>query len=79
MSDYPEHDKLTAVAAETQTVGKFLDWAQDRGYRLMRVVGGRPYLVDWMPVIAEWAGIDMAKIDQEKRDLLAKVRARDAQ
>lgn len=26
LSDYPEHEKLRAVAKESQTIGEFLDW-----------------------------------------------------
>lgn len=35
MSDYPEHDKLKAVAAETQAAGEFLEWLQSQGVQLM--------------------------------------------
>lgn len=35
MSDFPEHDKLHAVADETQAIGEFLDWLANQGVHLM--------------------------------------------
>jgi hypothetical protein len=35
MSDYPEHDKLTAVADETQAAGDFVNWLAEQGIQLM--------------------------------------------
>lgn len=35
MSEYPEHEKLQAVATESQTVGEFLDWLDGQGIQLM--------------------------------------------
>ncbi len=26
MTDYPEHEKLSAIAEESQTIGEFVDW-----------------------------------------------------
>lgn len=33
---FPEHEKLTAVAAASQAQGELLDWLRQQGYRLMR-------------------------------------------
>lgn len=35
MSNYPEHDKLTAVSEKSQAVGEFLEWLQNQHVRLM--------------------------------------------
>lgn len=34
-SEYPEHEKLSKIANQSQTIGEFLDWAQMQGARLM--------------------------------------------
>jgi hypothetical protein len=35
MSMYPEHDKLSAVAEQTQAIGEFLEWLQSQRIQLM--------------------------------------------
>lgn len=35
MSDYPEHDKLSAVKDETQAAGAFVEWLESKGIHLM--------------------------------------------
>jgi hypothetical protein len=35
MSDYPEHDKLTKVSDESQSIGAFLEWLSTQGINLM--------------------------------------------
>lgn len=32
MSNYPEHEKLRAIAGESQACGEFLEWLQHQGY-----------------------------------------------
>jgi hypothetical protein len=80
MSQYPEHDKLSAVADRTQAVGDFLEWISDRhGARLMAFFEGQGwgtppgFLQTWL---AEWAGIDREKLEQEKRAMLDGLRKR---
>jgi hypothetical protein len=35
VSDYPEHEKLTAIVEQSQAVGEFLAWcAEEKGYAL---------------------------------------------
>jgi hypothetical protein len=77
MSDYPEHEKFKKIQDETQVVGEFLDWAADEeGVHLMSTNdgGSRPYRVDWMPLLARWAGIDLEKLEDEKRAMLDELR-----
>lgn len=35
MSDYPEHDKLAAVADQTQAAGEFAEWLAGQGVQFM--------------------------------------------
>ena len=34
MADYPEHEKLAKVRDASQSIGEFLEWAQERGWNL---------------------------------------------
>lgn len=73
---YPEHTRQTAVLAEAEAIGRFLDesgyiLAEHReieGYReeqLMPVSASVPV------ILARYFGIDLAKIDTEKRAMIA--------
>ncbi|HEY2086620.1 MAG TPA: hypothetical protein VGH54_11435 [Mycobacterium sp.] len=46
MSEYPEHDKLSAVASQTQAIGEFVEWLEDQGVQLMTY---REDLIDVRP------------------------------
>lgn len=76
MSQYPEHDKLSEVKTQTQAIGEFLDWASDSGVQLCRLEDNDHFypVGSFMPLLAEWAGIDMDKIEAEKRQMLDELR-----
>lgn len=77
MSQYPEHDKLSEVKDQTQAIGEFLDWAAEQGIQLCRFDDRTDHLYpagSFMPLLAEWAGIDMDKIEAEKQQMLAELR-----
>lgn len=74
-AEYPQHDKLHAVKLESQAQGAFVEWLQARGIFLCKSTGE---LGDWHPVyesvtqlLAEYHGIDLAKLEKEKRAMLA--------
>jgi hypothetical protein len=84
MSDYPEHDKLSAVQDETQAAGEFLEWLMTTEYTLAVRCSGEetgigqlfvPAFPDIEQLLARWKGIDRNKIEAEKRQMLASVRA----
>ena len=83
MSDYPEHDKLTEISAETQAAGEFVEWLESKGIHLMRhrsefgqgMHGWGSPGKDLRSLLAEWPGIDQSKIETEKRQMLASLRA----
>ena len=86
MSEYPEHDKLTAIQAQSQKIGEFLEWLQcDKHVRLLGEYGsktteeGEPVYVpirqSKQQLLAEFFEIDLAKLEEEKRQMLAKCRA----
>jgi hypothetical protein len=44
MNDYPEHDKLSAVAAETQAAGEFVEWLGSQRIFLATYIEGHNFL-----------------------------------
>jgi len=85
MSDYPEHDKLSAVKDESQAIGGFLDWLKNkRGLTLCETIE-TPDLDQFYPdytsineLLAEYFDIDLKVIEQEKRAMLDVMRAANA-
>jgi hypothetical protein len=78
MSTYPEHDKLTAVADQTQAIGEFIEWLGGKGVFLACFVAGHNFpreVHGFRDLLAEWAGIDQDKLEAEKRQMLASNRA----
>lgn len=83
MNDYPEHDRLSAVADESQAIGAFLDWlTSEAGYRIIRWVDdpdyNEPVPVGWDGItktLARYFNIDLVKIEREKEQMLERLRA----
>jgi hypothetical protein len=79
MSEYPEHYKMLACTEERNAVGDFLDWLQEQQYVIAEQEQGswrnlvrvRNSIEDWL---ALYLGIDMEKIEAEKRQMLVEVR-----
>jgi hypothetical protein len=81
---YPEHDKLSAIREESQTIGEFLDTC---GYALCEYQES-PILSDYdeyLPVrgsiqdiLAHYFCIDQNKIEAEKRAMLGDLRKANA-
>lgn len=73
----PELDKMMKVQKESQIIGEFLDSC---GYMLCRASGK-----DWHPfepvpktieqVLADYFGIDLKKVEEERRSILRAIRA----
>jgi hypothetical protein len=82
MSNYPEHDKMHAIVDKSQAIGEFLDWlSQHERYALGEVTERLYYpglyraSVTIPQLLAEYFGIDQAKIDAEKDQMLDELRA----
>jgi hypothetical protein len=81
---YPEHAKLSAVKDQSQVVGAFLDWLT--GVRMLVLCEStdsfdHPYVPAGGSIeklLAEYFKIDRDKIEVEKRDMLARLRAANA-
>lgn len=79
----PEHDRLAMAKRSndaTQVLGDFLEWLGEQGYFLGQFHdhGNRFVPADSQAndrLVAEFFGIDLRKLDEEKRAILAAVRA----
>lgn len=77
-TQYPEHEKLTKVKDESQSIGEFLEWLNPQGFAIAQWNGhteqwdcGTRH--EWL--LAKYFGIDTDKLEQEKRQMLAEIRA----
>lgn len=77
---YPEHAKARAVKRDSQVIGEFLEEMGTRGYELCTY---DRHHAEYEPqqniekVLAEYFGIDQAKLEQERLAMLAEVRGDD--
>ena len=72
-TEYPEHEKLSAIKNETQFLGEFLDWMGNNGYTIARYdLKDRlePVHKSINNFLAEFKGIDLLKLESEKRQML---------
>jgi len=77
--EYPEHEKLEKVQAESQACGEFLSWlAFEKGLELCAAEFDED---EWYPqsrtitdLLAEFFGIDSEALEAEKRQMLAELR-----
>lgn len=82
MTTYPEHEKLSAISDASQTIGAFLDFLteQDLVISLWIETGELrdPQLVPvsktTSQILADYFGIDLARIETEKRAMLESLR-----
>ena len=76
---YPEHEKLKALNGANQTVGDFIEWLGEQGLVIAKWSDdGGDYM--WPAgksrdeLIAEFFDIDRDKLEEEKREMLNKIR-----
>jgi len=77
-----ELDKLVKVRAELhlQSIGEFLEWLGDQGIFLARynesqfITKIHPLNISFEKLLADYAGIDLQKVEKERRNLLKKIR-----
>jgi hypothetical protein len=80
-----ETEKFAKVveSGDNQVIGEFIDWLGEHGYwvsEYVKIEGFRDEML--MPIrksnaslLADYFGIDLAQLDREKRDLLAKIQS----
>lgn len=77
-TDYPECAKISANREESRKIGNFIEWLQETG----RFIGKRDE-DDCMDeesltienLLAEYFGIDMAKVEEERQQMLESMQA----
>ncbi len=76
MSRTPECDKMVAASDEGQTIGNFLEWAEENGYSLCRSTGNNytPVRQSTEVILAEYFNIDLTLVEEERRALLERIR-----
>lgn len=71
---FPEHDKMSKVQGESQTIGQFLEWLQDHDIALCLWDDPRSEYVSFRDsiekILASYFEIDLAKIEAEKQKML---------
>jgi hypothetical protein len=77
MSEYTEHERLKAVAEESQAIGSFLTYLLTETGHVLAKWDGQSLRVSNTPItdlLAGYYGIDQNKIEQEKRQMLQRIR-----
>lgn len=75
MSDYPEHDKMHAISAQSQAIGEFTDWMVDE-YKAQFCAWNdefreyQPVYVSIKDLLAKFFDIDVVKLEDEKTAML---------
>ena len=79
---YPEHQRLKAIAAESQAIGEFLEWLGDQELVVCRreaataLSNWQEYIPTRKPIrqlLADYFGIGQRKIDAEKDAMLCRL------
>lgn len=84
MSDYPEHEKLSAISDKSQAIYDFLMWcAEEKGAELATWAEEGldrmwPLNTAKRELLAEYFGIDLNKLEDEKRAMLDEMRRANA-
>jgi len=80
-SEYPEHEKQRKVLEKSQVIGEFIEWLRYEGYDLISVEYNSSDfpIINRMPgtisqILARYFDIDLNKLEEEKRDILNKLR-----
>lgn len=79
VSEYPEHDKLTAVAAESEMIGTFLEesgfilaeYRDVEGFAESRLL---PVQRSIQQILADYFKIDLQELNKEKDRMLESLR-----
>lgn len=89
---HPECEKMLAVREDSQKIGEFLEWLEskkitffewkEREYNeemdeyIPEESGYCPYHYDMESLLAEFFGIDLDKVEQERRQILDEIRSK---
>ena len=76
----PECDRALGLREQNQTIGQFIDWLNEHGMCIASTRGDGYWPVNHSieKLIADYQGIDLKKMEKEKRKLLEWVRKQHA-
>lgn len=89
MDEEREVDKMLKIKEKAQVAGEFLEWLQSKGYRICTYFKDKEYEKDekdedesgYYPahinieqLLADFFGIDLEKVEKEKRKILDDIR-----
>lgn len=73
---YPQHEKLNAVKDQSQTIGDFLEWLNEKDFVVAKFDARNcmlyPEYLSMDRILAEYFEIDLNALESEKRAMLAK-------
>ena len=82
-SQYPEHAKMERVMDKSQTIGEFLEWLSGKKRIVLAHYGVDkfddylyPLSYDTEELLAQYFGINLNKVEQEKRQMLEEIRSK---
>lgn len=74
---YPEHEKLHKVHEQSQVIGEFLEQLGSEGLSICEYVDRHdrwsPLSKNTEKILADYFGIDLDKLEKEKRQMLAEL------
>ena len=74
MTEFPEHEKMQKIQKKSQAIGEFLEWIRDKDieFCLWDEHGDEfvPFRDSVEKILATYFGIDLTKIETEKRAML---------
>jgi hypothetical protein len=76
--EYPEHEKMMALKGQNNVVGRFLDWLDGENIGLAKWgpdgINMQPHYESKESIISRHFGIDLNKLEAEKRMMLEALR-----
>lgn len=81
--EYPECEKMSAVLDKSLELTNFVDWLQEQGYAICEkgIYKDSYPQEQWVPIkknfeqlFADYFGIDLDKVEEERRALLDEIR-----
>lgn len=80
---YPEHNKMRAAKVNSQAIGEFIEWAQESGMTICEfqdnLRGGyyHPTPKSIEQLLADFFGINLMKVGEEKDAMVVELRGGD--
>lgn len=76
---YLEHGKLEKIKDESQVIGEFLEWLRsEKGWSICKPYKNtdlfEPTIFSTEKLLAEYFGIDLDRLDDEKRTMIEELR-----